>query len=92
MIHRCAARLIRGIVYGLLTLAAVAFMMASLGCATAPKAAGPRPDVAIPCPEPTPLFIPLGTNSNQLDALLAMAYWDLLAQYHACQQQQGHAK
>ncbi len=72
-----------------LYLVAMAILMSSLGCAAAPaEAQGPAQSVAVPCPEPTPLSVPLGTTSNQLDDLLAMAYWDLLGMYKACQAQQ----
>lgn len=79
---------IRVLIQAALMVAAVAFMMASIGCKPLPtKADGPPAEVRIPCPDITPLEVLPGLNSNQLDQVLYAAYLDVLTQYIACQQQ-----
>lgn len=79
---------LRVLLQGLLFTIAVALMVSSIGCGTAPAPKGPPTDVRVPCPDITPLEVLPGLNSNQLDDVLYAAYLELLGQYIACQQQQ----
>jgi hypothetical protein len=76
---------LRVLIQGGLMCLAVALMMASLGCTTAPPS---KPQVIVPCGDPPELEVGPGLNSAQLEAALFAAYLDLRAQYEACQRQQ----